>query len=552
MAYYKSLKKIQTSMDVFLVYGAVFLTLVFSPFNFDGLLLPKMIFLFILTAYSIPILLNKLKNLEVSRKQHILFFLIPFLVLADLVLIVIVSDAPIEQQVFGRTGRGLGFITYFSLIILTLNTVVFIKLSSKRLLLKGIVFASLASSAYAYLQRFNLDFFNWDSRTNGIIGTLGNPNFQSSLSAMAVVPAFAFFLSHKYRNISIPIVIAFLLGTVYICQSTQGYIGVLIAILVFVLIKIWFVSRRYFYASLLLSSIVGIYVSAGMLNYGYFSKYLYKISIQSRGDFWRSALATAKDNPIFGVGLDSFKDYFFLYRDQVAANHSFAEVADNAHNYYLQFAATGGFPLSLMYLVFTSYALYSFIKVIISRGSFDSNLAAIFSAWCVLQAQSIISPNNIVLLIWSFILSGTAIGLHVLRDHENSAPKMKKINTSKSIMSVSCMVVALLISYPLFRTDRVLFGGLESKNGDLIIKSTTLYPRSENIFNLVGVELLKSNLLPQSLEVAKRSTQWNPNAVSGWGLIVVNPTATNEERELARLQVLRLDPLNKEARELKF
>jgi hypothetical protein len=98
----------------------------------------------------------------------------------------------------------------------------------------------------------------------------------------------------------------------------------------------------------------------------------------------------------------------------------------------------------------------------------------------------------------------------------------------------------------------VLLEGLNTQNGNLIIESTMLYPRSETRNNLVGLELLKSNLLPQSLEVAKRATQWNPNAVSGWGLIVANPIATNEEREFARLQILRLDPLNKEAKKLKF
>ena len=47
MAYYKLVIKIQTRMDVFLVYGSVFITLVLSPFNFDGMLIPKMIFLFL-------------------------------------------------------------------------------------------------------------------------------------------------------------------------------------------------------------------------------------------------------------------------------------------------------------------------------------------------------------------------------------------------------------------------------------------------------------------------------------------------------------------------
>jgi hypothetical protein len=150
------------------------------------------------------------------------------------------------------------------------------------------------------------------------------------------------------------------------------------------------------------------------------------------------------------------------------------------------------------------------------------------------------------------MISGAVIGFHLLKNEEDSALKIKRGNSSTSFVSISFLVVALLITYPLFRTDRVLLEGLQTKNGNLIIESTMLYPRSESRNNLVGLELLRSNFLPQSLEVAKRATQWNPNAVSGWGLIVANPSATNEEREFARLQILRLDPLNKKAKELKF
>jgi hypothetical protein len=205
-----------------------------------------------------------------------------------------------------------------------------------------------------------------------------------------------------------------------------------------------------------------------------------------------------------------------------------------------------------MYFAFTFYTFYSFIKVIRKHGSFDPYITAIFSTWCVLQAQSIISPGNIVLFTWNFMISGAVIGFHLLKNEEDSALRIKRGNSSTSVVSISLLVAALLITYPLFRTDRVLLEGLNTQNGNLIIESTMLYPQSESRNNLVGLELLKSNLLPQSLEVAKRATQWNPNAVSGWGLIVVNPIATNEEREFARLQILRLDPLNKEAKKLKF
>ena len=126
MPYYKTVTNIQKNLDMVLVYSAAAITLIFFPFSFDALIIPKIIILFAISAYLVPMVFNRLRNINVSKKQRILLILIPILVLSYLVLIVIVSDAPFEQQIFGRTGRGLGFITFFSLIIFTLSSIVFI------------------------------------------------------------------------------------------------------------------------------------------------------------------------------------------------------------------------------------------------------------------------------------------------------------------------------------------------------------------------------------------------------------------------------------------
>lgn len=542
----------QQNMDKFIIFGAVIITLIFSPINFDGLLIPKMIILFIGILYSIPNLIRKLKDIEVSKKAHIIIISIPLLVLTNLILIVVMSVAPIEQQLFGRTGRGFGLLVYFSFLVLTLNSIVFIKFERISLLIRAIVISALGSATYAFMQRFNIDVFDWNSQTNGVIGTLGNPNFQSSLTAMAFIPAIVISYYHRYRYLTAPLLILFFLGSIYISQSTQGYIGIAGATLVFMLTRAWYHSKRLFYSSTLISLAIGVYATLGMLNYGFFAKFLYKVSVQSRGDFWRSAWATGIDNPVFGVGLDSFKDNYFLYRDQVAANHPFAESADNAHNYFLEFLATGGFPLALTYLFFVSYVFYSFINVLRKQSHFDPQLAAIFSAWCVLQAQSIISPGSIALFTWNFLLSGAVIGFNILKIDAPVTKKIKKTNSGIRLSSISFVMIGVFIVYPIHRTDRVLLNGLNSQSGDLIIKSAELYPRSESRYNLVGIELLKSNLFPQALELARSATKWNPNAVSGWGLIVANPTASLTERENARLQILRLDPFNRAAKDLKF
>jgi hypothetical protein len=64
--------------------------------------------------------------------------------------------------------------------------------------------------------------------------------------------------------------------------------------------------------------------------------------------------------------------------------------------------------------------------------------------------------------------------------------------------------------------------------------------------------LYKSNLIEQSLDLARSSVKFNPRSVSGWYMIMINEKAPLDERREARKKVIALDPFNKEVVNIKL
>jgi len=525
-------------------------TLTLTPmFNSDSLIIPKMIILFALGAYTLPKIIENYKYIFRNNKLRLLLLLTTMFVL-QMTISMFRSSSPFEQQLFGRTGRGLGFITYFSLIIITLASAIFVNKSSFKNFLFCILISAQITSLYSLLQRLGLDIFEWETKTNGIIGTLGNPNFQGSFAAMALIPTVVYLWRKGSSRLYAFACSLILLLTIIVCQSTQGYIAALASISMYFLIYTWFKVKSLFYI-LLLPFFSGVLLAfAGMLDKGPLSAYLYKISVQSRGEMWRTALNTANNNSLFGVGLDSFGDYSLFYRDQKTAN-GVAEFTDNAHNFFFQFAATGGYPLAFVYLAIIILSLSSFIKLQKEKGTFDTNLTAIFSAWLCFQLQSVISPASISTLMWNFIICGMVIGLSAQSNSESMGYKSDS-NSFIKVFSYILLLLSIIITYPLFNTDRLALKSVRTGNGNLAIEAAKSYPESVIRYSRIGVLLLQSGLYPQALDIGRSAVKFNPNAVSAWVLILLNENAPSDERQKAKYEILRLDPFNKEVQKFNF
>ena len=526
-------------------------TLAISPWiNKDSMIIPKLFILFMCASYLLPKIVYSIPEvLKFNQIKSLL--LISMLITIQNTIVVIISGAPFEQQIFGRTGRGLGIITAVSLLIVMLASAIFIKRENLKLLLSGLVVSCLISSAYSIFQSFGIDFLKWDSKTNGVIGTLGNPNFQSSFAALALIPTVVLFWNIRYRYFGSIFFSGLLVFVIFRTQSTQGFVSAAVAILMFMIAISYKRYKPISYFLLIVLSFSGVVAILGMLNIGPLNSYLYKVSVQSRGDFWRSAFATANDHPFFGVGIDSFGDSYLKYRDAIAISHPWAEYADNAHNYFLEYAATAGYPMVILHLSLIAITLLSYLQTQRKIERFDGYLVSLFVSWSVFQLQSFISPGNLSMMMWNSVLTGTLIGISVITtsELEELVPAKKQILAKTRIHSFGFMVAATLIIYPLYNTDHQQFKAMNTGNGDLAISVAKQYPESVLRYQIITRELLNSNLPIQALDLARSAVKFNPNSANLWALIVINPTAPLAERVEAKAKILKLDPLNKEVKD---
>ena len=540
-------QKNKNFIPTFITLAAIFNVIAVTPFfNKDGMIIPKLIIMLSTSMYLLPIILA---NLQIVLRNKLLKFiiLIQILILIQCIIVMILSAAPLTQQIFGRTGRGLGLISIFSLILIFIAASMFIPVDKLRTILLGFIISAALTSLYSLLQSFGIDLIAWESRTNGVIGTLGNPNYQSAFAAMALIPSVLYFLAIDRKLYLALFSFVFFVFVIYRTQSTQGIIGGLASIIIVLLIYFWYKNKLIFISTLFIGLAGSILAVIGMLSFGPFSPYLYKVSIQSRGDFWRSAFATANDHPFFGVGLDSFGDYSLKYRDARAAGHPWAEYTDNAHNFFLQQASTGGYIYAVLNLALTVTVFYSFIKIQKSINKFDPVVVSLFSAWSVFQLTSVISPESLATLFWNSIISGAAVSF------AKNLSKISNISTnfnsekfkSRPYVSIISGMLGFLMLIPLFNTDRKQLVGMKTGDANLVMEATLSFPESTVRYNLIGRELYDSGLSLQALEIARAGVKFNPNSPALWALILVNQDAAITERFEAKKRILELDPLNK-------
>ena len=473
------------------------------------------------------------------------------------VLVVLISGGEIYQQLFGSNGRNTGFITYVAFSLIFVGSILASSPASMRQLLLVIFIVGSASLAYGVVQALGADPFNWVNPYSPVFGFLGNPNFQSSLLGVLGVIVFGQLFA-KGLKLQFKALIGLSLSvTLYVIKETnsqQGFLVIALGIGVVVGLYVIQLNRSLGIAYGLLSVVGFFAVLTGTLNKGPLASILYKDSVTYRGDYWRAGWNMTVDNPIFGVGMDSYGDWYRRSRTLEATLRRGPDTTSNAaHNVYLDISSYGGFPLLIIYVALMVLVVISAVKVLKRSTAFNPVFVGIFGGWVAFQAQSIISINQIGLAMWGWVLSGLIIGYEInTRDvvveavvKKGRVAGMPAQSSAGSVVALFvAFVIGVLVGMPPYVASAKYKSALETSNPTIIQQAAYIWPVDYSRMIQVAGLLNENKLEAQGLEVALDAIEKFPNNYLVWANLDAMKSATAEQKAQAQKEMKRLDPLN--------
>ena len=491
--------------------------------------------------------------------------LITFFVFA-MVLAITMSELPMSQNLYGAYGRNSGFLTYLCLGMTLVGTLAIQTTENFRRILLGLVFAGCVNLVYCLWVIFFGDFMEWDNPYGNILGTLGNPNFIGAFLGIFFSVCVALALDAKLMirtRIFLVGISLIALFEIYESNAIQGRVvsALGLGVALFFLIRSRFGALVTFLYSIAFIT-AGSLAALGALQVGPLTSYIYKYSVSLRGQYWLAGWNTGIENPIHGVGMDGFGDWYRRSRDiQALTTPGVNTVVNAAHNVFMDMFAFGGLPLLLTYAGIVTLAGFSLIRVALRSKVYDPVFVAISVAWLGYQLQSVISINQIGLAIWGWVLTGALIA------YERNTRKPKTGEVTKSISGPGVkgksnsrgsfvspglvagvgMVVGAIIASPPLASDTKWRSAQVAQSVSLLQASLApsfMNPQHATRY-LISIQAFEGSNLPElAHKYARDGVKFDSENFELWKVFYLIQASTPEEKALALENMKRLDPLN--------
>ena len=527
--------------------GAGLISVAMSPFmSYEPINLPRLV---ILTIFGTSlILLIDIHRIELIKNEHkkILLVLLSFILWS--LISAVFSNLGFIDAFFGVFGRNNALLTYIMFMAFITATIFVSNIKFIRSLLLVMVFIGVLSATYGFMQSIGVDPFGWISENIIVFGFFGNPNFQASFMGITTTVAFAYLLNKDYK-LSIKFgYLAFICLALYIVYKSKSQQGYLVFIAgVSVVIYLWLrtnpVLKKFRVIYLFALGFGVIAVLLDIFQKSPWSSFLYKESVSYRGDFWQAGWNMTISNPVFGVGLDGYRDNFRFYRDQASADRNPNSFVDSAHNVFLDISSGGGFPLLLIYITLMVMVLMSARKVIKRSTAFDYNFAALFAAWVGYTAQSVISIQQIGIAIWGWVLAGAIIGYEI-NSRKDQPVKLANRDASEVLAVSAGLIIGLIISLPPFIADAQFRSTVLKGEITKIESALQRWPQNVSNMNFASDLFRKGGFPDQALNMARKAVALNPRNFEAWQQIFLSQNAPEAERKEALIKMREMDPFN--------
>jgi hypothetical protein len=304
--------------------------------------------------------------------------------------------------------------------------------------------------------------------------------------------------------------------------------------------------RKYGISFLLLQFTFLIVITLDLMQKTPWKSVLYEESVSIRGDLWRAGWRMTVDSPIFGVGVDGYRDSYRLFRDQVTANRvSGYATVESAHNVFLDISSGGGLPLLVAYVLILVMVIKSCVTVIKRSTNFDPVFAGLFSGWVCYQVQSLISINQIGIAIWGWVLSGALISYEIVgRSVEvRSNNYGEQIRTNPLLGSFSALL-AIILTTPILIADAQFRSSVNSGNIAKLQSVAYQWPKSVIRMNLVAQVFRNSGYSKIAIDIARDATKLNPKNFDAWQELYLMPNLEASEKAKVFEKMQALDPFN--------
>jgi O-antigen ligase len=534
--------------------------LIFTPFiTYDAFNPPKLLVLSTCAGVALGILIVSIKIYELKKYRSVL-------VAAGIFCIFLIASSINASQAFvttffGISGRNTGLLCYLSLAVMFVSSSLasdkkFLNRLTNLLLIVGVL-----SQIYAWYQILGFDTAPW-SQESWIKSFFANPNFLSAFLGITAASSNAILFS-TVTPIKIRFYAAgyslFTLFTMFKIGNTQGFIvfGIGLLVISYTFVKTQFKGNKIHLTYLFLSFLVALWAVLDMLQKTPGNSYLWKLSVTSRGDFWRAAWNMALERPVLGWGLDAYRDNFEKFRDaRQATRGEGALIGEIAHNVFLDLLVGGGFLLLLSYVSIVLLAFLSVIRLVKRTSSYDVGATAISAGLIGYLAQSTISANHLGLAICGWIFLGSLIGYEINTREEKvkefqqvkkDGPRIKMQSTNgtpKGIWSAAILgaIIGFSSSLPLYLVNTKQMAATNNRNPAEVFNAALAFPRDSLRMCMFAERLREGGFEMDAITLAREAAEFSPQSVVPLKVLTTFPSIPQSEKDELWRKIKIMDP----------